>query len=456
MKARRSHRKITPFGGAIPVLKQIRNFGIPKLIRESLGTRVKQAKYGYEDVIIAWMLTNLCGGMRLDHITKLRKNLDIIPGLKLPSHDTLGRVMKSLATDVLKESGVHRGKLGYKESIRKGRKTYKRVTTRITNDNEPMNELLASLTSKLLLKSDISYDLDLDATPIYTNVYEAKEMYKKVGKKNATGFAPMVACIDKLPVYIEMRDGNVSPSARILECVQKAIENLEKQSVSIKCVRMDRGGMVGAAFDYLNERKINFVVGARKSEKMLDKFQECKGWEKIIVNTANYDWDCEAADINWSVNKSKEYRLVVLRIDRKRDNLKNGWYGVTPDTWVYGGQYAYKMIITNDWDSSAKELFEFYNQRGTSEKNFDSMKNDFGWKLPPFSTMGENAVFLIVAAITNNVYHALLSVFNKEIKEVRLNARLREFIYVFMSVACELQSREYVFYDTPIAYEKIC
>lgn len=455
MKARRSNRKITPFGGAIPVLKQIRDFKIPELIQECLGTRVKQAKYGYEDVIIAWMLTNLCGGMRLDHITKLRKSLSIIPGLNLPSHDTLGRVMKSLATDVLSESEVHRGRRRYKEAIRIGSKTYKRITTRETNDNEPMNDLLAAVTSKIgLLKQKEKYDLDLDVTAIYTQVREAIKSYK-----DKRCFAPMVACIDNLPVYIEMRNGNVAPGARILESTQKCIENLKKNKISIGRVRMDRGAYHGPTFDYLNNEDIHFVVGARKSKSMMEtlKADENSNWTPVHIQTSLYDWDCETADFNWKLHGSKEnYRLVVLRMDRKRETTKKGQYGTTPKTWVYGGTYAYKMIITNDFESSAKELIEFYNQRGTSERNFDTMKNDFGWKLPPFSNMAENTVFLIIAAITNNVYQAVIRKLKRKVKEIRLNARLRDFIFVFMSVACELTDTEYVFYDTNIAYEKIC
>lgn len=101
-------------------------------------------------------------------------------------------------------------------------------------------------------------------------------------------------------------------------------------------------------------------------------------------------------------------------------------------------------------------MYKFYNQRGNSEKNFDALKNDFGWRLLPFSNMNENAVFLLIAAITNNVYHALLTKINKKIKEVKTNIRLREFIFVFMSVACELTKKLYRFFDTNIAYEKFC
>src|SRR5258708_1359924 len=100
MKARRSNTKISSHGGAVPILKKIKEFGIPQVIRACLGKPKEQSKFGYEVVFIGGVLTALWGGTRLDHITKLKKKLNIIPGLKLPSHDTLGRVMKQLATEV--------------------------------------------------------------------------------------------------------------------------------------------------------------------------------------------------------------------------------------------------------------------------------------------------------------------------------------------------------------------
>jgi hypothetical protein len=36
----------------------------------------------------------------------------------------------------------------------------------------------------------------------------------------------------------------------------------------------------------------------------------------------------------------------------------------------------------------------FYNARGGEEKEFDVVKNDFGWNKMPFSKMEQNAVFL--------------------------------------------------------------
>jgi len=42
-----------------------------------------------------------------------------------------------------------------------------------------------------------------------------------------------------------------------------------------------------------------------------------------------------------------------------------------------GDTYIYRSILTNDWQSTEKEVIEYYNQRGSSEKLFDVMNNDF-------------------------------------------------------------------------------
>ena len=40
------------------------------------------------------------------------------------------------------------------------------------------------------------------------------------------------------------------------------------------------------------------------------------------------------------------------------------------------GEYTYRCILTNDYESSEKEIVEFYNLRGGKERIFDDMNND--------------------------------------------------------------------------------
>lgn len=51
--------------------------------------------------------------------------------------------------------------------------------------------------------------------------------------------------------------------------------------------------------------------------------------------------------------KGKAYRLVIQRQKRIDGEL---------DLWE--GEYTYRCILTNDYESSEKEIVEFYNLRG--------------------------------------------------------------------------------------------
>ena len=41
------------------------------------------------------------------------------------------------------------------------------------------------------------------------------------------------------------------------------------------------------------------------------------------------------------------------------------------DLWE--GEYTYRCILTNDYESSTREIVEFYNLRGGKERIFDDM-----------------------------------------------------------------------------------
>lgn len=424
-----SNRNISPHGGIVPILKKIKEFRIPQVIRSCMGNRKKQSKYGYADIIIAWMLNNYCGGQKLNHITKYEKSLSIIPDLKLPSHDTLGRVMKKMATEKIIKRGTA------------NRKTESEIES---NENRILSNLLVKATKKTgLLKEGLSYTLDMDATFVPTECIDAKPSYH-----SHTGFYPMVSCIDQLPVYISNRNGNVSPATEIKECLEKTINLLKENKIKIGKTRMDSGSYSLEALKYLNEQKIKFYVGGVKRPATMKLLNEHPQWVPVQFETKNFFWDCEGAIIPFSLaNDTNEYRLVVLRTSLEQSKR--------PAKWVDGGEYAYKIVITNDFKSSIEEVVKFYNQRGTSEHNFHVLKMHNGWKYPPFSYLNQNTVFFIIAALTNNIYQAILKSFAKTLSELRLNSRLNAFIKTFVMVTCEYKNGIYYFGNNGIAYEKI-
>jgi len=465
VKITRSNINVSPHGGIVPILKKIKEFGIPQLIRSTLGVRKKQAKYGYEDVFIAWILTSLCGGTRLEHISKLKRKLNIIPDLNLPSHDTLGRVMKKLATEIkVKRNVGNRGE------------AYTHY-----NDNIPLNRMLIKATKKVgALNEHKSYTLDIDATFVPTECRGAIRKKNKEGKVDLSkiGFNPMVCFIENLPVYISMRDGYANAHFELKSCLQNCIELLEESNINVGKVISDAAGYKKEVFEYLHSKDIQFLVRfpyQPKMETFNASLHSHKNWEIKEIRTANFSWDCEVASIPYRMYDfpyeatSPTWRVVAKRIPlnniksqgdkmaqlASKNVLKEPNRVYSEGKWVAIGDYQYKFFITNDYKTKSEDLITEYNRRGNAERQISFMKNDFAWRLPPFMNMNENMVFMVAASLANNIFRGMVMFFKKNVPSLKLNARLKEFQFVFINVACCFINEEYVFYNTDIAFEKI-
>lgn len=413
MKATQKNRNVSALGGIIPVLKTMLDFELPQTIRKCLGKRNYRAHYSYEDVIISFILSNFCGSTKLDHITHIKKSLNILSelGTKIPSHDTLGRTFKSLATETIEKLGT-----GHTKTITYGK----------FNENDSLNQLLVKATKKAnLLSENQSYTLHMDATFIETECYDAENTYHK-----AKGFYPMVSTIGKLPVFISMRNGKVAPHSEIQECLQKTIELLRENKIKIGKVRMDKAGFNLKAFRYLNEQGINFYVPAPKKPGLMEKTKSHGFWQPFQLETQKTYWDCEAANIPYTLyDDTTEYRVIALRMPIKKKS--------TDTNWIESDGYGYKLIITNDFESSIEEVVKLVNQGGKSEHVFHALKST-GWKYPPFSFMNQNLVFFILTALANNVYEAVLKKFKDAFPKLNIaNMRLAQFRKKFINIICE-------------------
>ena len=69
--------------------------------------------------------------------------------------------------------------------------------------------------------------------------------------------------------------------------------------------------------------------------------------------------------------------------------------------------------------STEKDIINFYNERGASEKNFDIQNHDFGWLHLPFSFMAENMVFMMVTAMLKNFYLYLVRHISDKVKPLK-------------------------------------
>ena len=80
------------------------------------------------------------------------------------------------------------------------------------------------------------------------------------------------------------------------------------------------------------------------------------------------------------------------------------------------------------------DVVTYYNQRGTKEKIFDQMDNDFGWHHLPKSEMGQNAVFMLITAIIRNFYERLLRIDVLKRFGIQAKTRMKAFINRLIAV----------------------
>ena len=400
MKVQKISSNVSPFAGISFVNQSFNKSGLSQLIDNELGQRVKSFGFSYSEIIRN--LTNVfcSGGSCAEDIqTHLGKHLKSIPGNNVPSADTTLRGIKELCTS--NTTFISKQNNNYEFNI-----------------NTKLNTLnIKSLLLTNQLQQGTCYDFDYDNQVIATGKYDTKNTYK-----HTKGYFPGVATIGNKIVYVENRDGNANVKFEQASTLTRAYNLLHENGIKVNRSRMDAGSYSKDIIEVVASNSKLFYIRANKSAELFRQISEIETWETVEINYKLY----QVASIPFAQFFEQEnYRLVIMREKSKGNQIDM----FTGDTFMY------RSILTNDWESTEKQVIEFYNQRGSSEKLFDVMNNDFGWKHLPCSFMNENTVFLIITAMAKNFYNYFVEIVSKVFSDIKPTTRLKRFIFRFISVA---------------------
>lgn len=392
--------KVTPFGGLHLVHKQLRAKKFAQFIDDQLGNRVRTVGYNYSELFLTRIYATLCGGSATEDVNHIRENtLEQLYCFKAPSPDTILRGDVELATscEFLDTSSGKENKV---------------------NVNPKMNDLLmASATFFDVLPSKgLVYDFDHEFIP--TEKYDATYSYKK-----EKGYFPAVVSICGVPLYIEGRNGNCNVKTAQLDTHERSLTALHKQGIYPRYARMDAGSYIGEVIDFFHSHRMLFFIRANRSQCLLEAASGSEDWQSCTIGCQ----DMQTTTLAYLFGNAA-HRIVAYRVP-------NGT-GQT-DTFT-GDAYRYMFIITNDWEMSDREVIEFHNQRGASEKVFDVQNNDFNWRCMPHSFLEQNTVYLIVMAVAHIVYRWLLTTFSGLVEGLGQNARLKQFIFRFVNTVAKV------------------
>ena len=388
--------KITPFGGIFSIMERF-NALLSQTIDSVLGLRCKSYGYQYSEIIRSLMCIYFCGGSCVEDISALlMPHLSLHPRLRTCSSDTILRAIEELS----------------QENI-----SYTSDSGRCYDFNpaERLNELLINaLISTKQLKSEGVYDMDFDHQFIETEKYDAKATFKKF-----LGYGPGIAVIGDKIVGIENRDGNANVRFHQQDTLSRMFERLEAHDIRIGRFRADCGSCSKEIVSVVEKHCEHFYIRANRCESLYNEMFALRGWKTEEINGIDFElnsilvrkWDC------------KPYRLVIQR-QKRLDGIIDIWEG----------EYTYRCILTNDFESTPREIVEFYNLRGGKERIFDEMNNGFGWSSLPKSFMAENAAFLLLTALIFNFYKTIMK--NESMKKFGLKStsRIKSFVFKFISV----------------------
>ena len=400
MKIQKKSTTVSPFSGIAFVNNEFDKSGMCQLIDKELGIRQSTKGYTYGNVIRNLSNVFYCGGDCAEDIqTHVGNDLKLIPNNVVSSADTVLRVVKELSTD----NSIFVSQQG---------KSYN------FNINMKLNDL--NIKSLLLTKQLVageSYDFDYDNQIIPTDKYDTKRTYKKVN-----GYCPGIATIGNKVVYIENRDGNANVKFEQTGTLTRSYKVLNDNNIKVNRSRMDAGSYSKDIIEVVAKNSKLFYIRSNRSADLYSQILEIKEWTKVEINYKIY----EVASIKFTqFFENENYRQVIMR-EASTDNQLD---------LFTGDNFQYRSILTNDWESTEKDIIEYYNQRGGSEKTFDIMNNDFGWNHLPCSFLNENTAYLIIMAMAKNFYNFVVEKVSLVFDDIQPTTRLKRFIFRFITVA---------------------
>lgn len=392
--------------------------GIGRLVRKCLGKRPAQSKYTSVDILLSHWLYIFAGAERLEDTSFHGEELETVKGVKVASPDAYGRVFKGWATE----------------------HTYVETdTSRHTlNFNEPLNALMIDVGIKTKLVRKRSYNiLDYDTTIIEHRKSDSSKTYKQVEGQLARGYQVGAAFLNGIPCYFEGRGGNTSASFDIDKTVWRCLSNLKDRGVKVSVFRCDAAGHKHDLFEMLDREDIKFYVRGRSAKWVNDMMEDYTAWKTYYIKKDGERQKVELCSVIKNPTGPKyrhlEYRYVIQRVESDNGIMS-----------VNGRKYKFKTIVTNDRASSEIFVHQTYNQRGSEERRFDELKNQFNWRRIPFSYLNQNTVFMMINAIGLILYRYVLKYLNKHLSYLPGNLWLKRFRFLFICVVATLADDGYI------------
>ena len=136
------------------------------------------------------------------------------------------------------------------------------------------------------------------------------------------------------------------------DTLKRFFERFEQNRLTVNRFRADCGSCSEEIVEEIEKHCKSFYIRANRCSSLYNDIFALRGWKTEEINGIEFELNSILVE-KW---KGKAYRLVIQR-QKRMDGMQDLWEG----------EYTYRCILTNDYESSAREIVEFYNFRGGKE-----------------------------------------------------------------------------------------
>jgi hypothetical protein len=382
-------RKLTPYGGLLPVATMLEKLGFQQLVEETITSKRQTRAMSLYKFALGIVLGIYVGFQRLNQMRYIACD-PILTGIlgvdKLPPQSTLWRFL----------AGLH---LNVPAQIIKIQQEFRRRVW------EAANVKLETAT----------LDTDTTVHTVYGKKMGARKGYNPKNKGKLS-YQPILTFIAETREYIvgDLHNGDRHSGQEIAAHIKKAVAALPN---TVKTIygRADSGFYCGEAVEAYEAGGCEFIICARKTDRLVEQLQGAQ-WRPSQKTDADEECEFMYQPQGWG----KPYRFLALRYDKAAREKNDGKNAKKPaaanETEQYQlfdtAPYEYRVFVTN-MKGSIELLTWFYRQRATAENLIKEANNDAGLTAHPSGRFEMNRIHFQLAMVAFNL-NAWLMLFNRE------------------------------------------
>jgi hypothetical protein len=358
---RETPRAVTPFGGLSVFIEFLQKIGFAGQVSRSMPVQLRSPNaIDPAQTLTGFLISVLAGARRFAHSSLLRADRAL--------HALLG--MRRFPTD-----GTMRN-------------LFKRFSQGMVVG---MYEPLWAWQLERLEKRAGGYSLDLDSTVLerYGEQEGVKRGYNP-RKPGRGSHHPLLAVLGEAHFILHgwLRSGNTAVGRGVVEFLKEGLAKLEGGDW-IRVVRADSGFFDQELLQYLEGRKLSYIVVARLTRWLKREAARVKEWRGLDAHYAVGEFQLQLG--GWD----RARRFVVVREQlRERERSLGRKLIEVPG-------YTFRLFVT-DLPNPPEEIWRDYNQRACVEQRIEELKSDLavdGFCLQKF--FATEAAFLGILMLFN-------------------------------------------------------